>query len=792
MWNDSSRRVKKEIGILILEDIAADAVRINHELRRGGLNFSSTRVETRENFLAELEHHKPDIILSDHGLPSFDGFTALEIAKEKCPDTPFIFVTGSFGEEFAINTFKHGATDYVLKNRLSELVPAVHRALRERDEKSCRQQAEQKLAESVEGRYRRMVERCPDALLVIQTDDQIVFANPAAVRLLGAANEKELIGRNAGEIFQPDPWDMLLAEVRRQHDSKGRCSFVEQMLFRLDGNTISVEICATPTVFDGKPAVQMLAHEIIGRSSDTEIRSRSEELKTAILEAAFDAIIFIDGKGMIHEWNPAAGKIFGYTREEVLGKLLDDLIVPASLMEVYREGLTNYLMTGAGSLLNRPIELRLRRANGNEFPAELAITQHESVGESAGCTVLIRDITERKQVEADLRESEERFRMLVEGVNDYAIYMLDPQGRVTTWNAGAEKIEGHSALEIIGKHFSAFFTSEDVKAGVPERYLKEAEADGRSINEGWRVRRDGSRFWSQGTLTALRDENGKLRGFSKIAHDMTEKKRAEEEIRRFNIELEERVRKRTAQLEAANAELEAFSYSVSHDLRAPLRHIVGYVDILQTETEEKLDEEAREHLQTIADAAKQMGNLIDALLDFSRMGRTELRKQRVNLGQLVESALRALRPEIQERQIEWKIGPLPDVEGDSIMLNQVIVNLISNALKYTRPRKKTVIEIGAKQSDHKIIFYIRDNGVGFDMTYADKLFGVFQRLHSAREFEGTGIGLANVRRIVHRHGGRVWAEGAPDEGATFYFSIPITHGTEGSNENIKMDSAGGR
>lgn len=778
---------------MILEDIAADAVRINHELRRGGLNFSSTRVETRESFLAELEHYKPDIILSDHGLPSFDGFTALQIAREKCPDTPFIFVTGSLGEEFAINTFKHGATDYVLKNRLSELVPAVQRALRERDERARRQQAEKALAESSDGRYRRMVERCPDALLIIQTDDQIVFANPSAVKLLGAANEKELLGKNAGEIFQPDPWDTLLYEIRLQHDRKGRCSFIEQKLFRLDGNTCNVEICATPTVFDGKPAVQILAHEISGRKSDTEIITRSEALKTAILETAFDAIIFIDAKGLIQEWNPAAEKVFGYTRQEVLGKLLDDLIVPAALMEIYREGLTNYLMTGAGSLLNRPVELKLRRANGQEFHAELAITQHTGRRESFGCTVLIRDITERKRAEADLRESEDRFRNMVESVHDYAIYMLDPEGRITTWNSGAQKVEGYNTNEILGKHFSEFFTPEDVKNDIPNRYLKRAAAEGTVTNEGWRVRKDGSRFWSQGTITALRDENGKLRGFSKVAHDMTDKKRSEEEIRRFNLELEERVRRRTTQLEAANAELEAFSYSVSHDLRAPLRHIVGYVDILQVEAEDKLDDEACEHLQTIANAAKQMGDLIDALLEFSRMGRAELRKQRVNLGQLVEAAQRALRPEYQDRQVEWKIGPLPNVEGDSIMLNQVIINLVSNALKYTRPRKKAVIEIGAKQSDHKIIFYIRDNGVGFDMAYSDKLFGVFQRLHPAREFEGTGIGLANVRRIIHRHGGRVWAESALDEGATFYFSIPISTGAkEGSNENTKMDSAGGR
>lgn len=781
--------MKKEIGILILEDIAADAVRINHELRRGGLNFSSTRVETRENFLSELEHRPPDIVLSDHGLPQFDGFTALDIVKQRCPDTPFIFVTGSLGEEFAINTFKHGATDYVLKNRLSELVPAVQRALRERDERQRRVQAEQALAESAEGRYRRLVERCPDALLVIQTDDHIAYANPAAVKLLGAANEKQLISKNAGDIFQPDPWDTLLEQVRRQHRQHGKCSFVEQKLFRLDGNTCNAEICATPTVFDGKPAVQILAHDVSDRVAPREATNRSDALKIAVFETALDAIISICPSGSIQEWNPAAERIFGYRRSDVIGRLLDDLVVPAALLEVYREGLANYLATGAGSLLNRPVELKLRRANDEEFPAELAITQHNGPDEEPGCTVLIRDITERKQAEQALLESEERFRMIVEGVKDYAIYMLDPQGCITTWNSGAEAVEGYTAEEILGKHVSTFFPPEDVQKGVPDRFLKEAETAGRAVNEGWRVRKDGSRFWSHGTITALRDEDGNLKGFTKIAHDQTQSKRAEEEIRRFNIELEERVRRRTAQLEAANQELEAFSYSVSHDLRAPLRHIVGYVDILKVEAGEKLDDDARTHLQTIADAARQMGNLIDALLEFSRMGRTEMRSQKVSLAQLVEDAQRALRPEMQDRQIEWKIEPLPEIEGDPVMLQQVIVNLVSNALKYTRQRKKAQIEIGSKQSDNKTIFFIRDNGVGFDMDYSDKLFGVFQRLHPAREFEGTGIGLANVRRIIHRHGGRVWAESQVDRGAAFYFSIP-TGAKEGSHDNTKMDSAG--
>jgi PAS domain S-box-containing protein len=350
--------------------------------------------------------------------------------------------------------------------------------------------------------------------------------------------------------------------------------------------------------------------------------------------------------------------------------------------------------------------------------------------------------------------------------------MLDPQGNVASWNVGAQHTEGYRAEEIIGKPFSTFFTPEEVARGEPRASLTRAEREGQVLNEGWRVRQDGSRFWSQGNLTAVRDEDGRLLGFSKIAHDITKQREAEEKIQNLNEQLEQRVRERTAQLEAANQELEAFSYSVSHDLRAPLRHIAGYAEILRTAAAAKLDQAERGHLQNVSDSAENLGELIDALLAFSRMGRAEMCRRPLSLATLAKEARRELRHDTQGRNVDWRIGPLPEVRGDSLMLRQVFINLVSNALKYTRKRRQAMIEIGATDSEKETVVFVRDNGVGFDMNYVNKLFGVFQRLHPADEFEGIGIGLANVRRIVHRHGGRVWAEGQVGAGATFYFSMP--------------------
>lgn len=394
----------------------------------------------------------------------------------------------------------------------------------------------------------------------------------------------------------------------------------------------------------------------------------------------------------------------------------------------------------------------------------------------------LREAEERKRrasAEAATRRSEQLLRALIEQFADCAIYVLDAQGRVASWNAGAERLTGYPLEEALGHPLNHCFSREEIRSGKPVHELDLALENGRFEAEGWCRRRDGSRYYANWVITAIRDDSNKPAGFLKIARDMTERKQTADEISRLNAELEQRVRERTAQLEDANHELEAFSYSVSHDLRAPLRHIDGFVEILQETAADKLDGESREYLQTIANAARQMGKLIDALLAFSRLSRTNVTKRKIGLDLLVRDTLTQLKCETQGRKIEWVIHKLPEVYADPVLLKQALINLVANAIKYTRTREHPRIEIGITLGAHEQVVYVRDNGVGFDMRHADKLFGAFQRLHRASEFEGTGVGLANVRRIIHRHGGRTWAEGAVEEGATFYFSLP-TDDMEGS------------
>jgi PAS domain S-box-containing protein len=358
------------------------------------------------------------------------------------------------------------------------------------------------------------------------------------------------------------------------------------------------------------------------------------------------------------------------------------------------------------------------------------------------------------------KQSEEPFRLFVSNVKDYALLMLDPDGRVATWNAGAERIKGYRAEEIVGQHFSRFYTPEDIERGKPARELEITAEQERFEDEGWRVRKDGSRFWANVVMIPLRDQMGQLRGFGKVTRDMTERKVIEEEMAAQNT-----------QLESANRELEAFCYSVSHDLRAPLRGIDGFSQALLEDYAGQLDNKGKEYLQRVRAAVQRMGALIDDLLDLSRITRTEMRREAIDLSQIAQSIADELRGTQPDRTAEFVITPGLEVQADPRLIRVVLENLLRNSWKFTSKRESTRIEFGRTAANGHSAFFVKDNGAGFDPNYSNRLFGAFQRLHSASEFPGTGVGLATVQRVILRHGGKIWAESDVDRGATFFFEL---------------------
>jgi PAS domain S-box-containing protein len=386
---------------------------------------------------------------------------------------------------------------------------------------------------------------------------------------------------------------------------------------------------------------------------------------------------------------------------------------------------------------------------------------------------LQQEVAERRRVERILRE---RARLL--DLTHDTVFVRNMHDLITYWNRGAEELYGWTSQEAIGQ-VSHQLMQTTFPAPLDDINV-ELFRTGRWEGELTHTIRDGKQVVVASRWSLQRDEQGNPAAILETNNNITDRKRAEEALRRSRDELEIKVKERTVELrktnddlQSVNKELEAFAYSVSHDLRAPVRHIAGFTELLQKHAAAVLDDKSRHHIGMILDAANRMGNLVDDLLAFSRIGRAETQKTTVKLDDLVKSVIREIAPDRQNRAIVWRIGSLPICHGDPSMLRLVFANLVSNALKFTRARPEAEIQIDSlNHRPDEMVVFVKDNGVGFDMKHKDKLFGVFQRLHSQEAFEGTGIGLATVQRIVHRHGGRVWAEGALDHGAIFYVALP--------------------
>jgi PAS domain S-box-containing protein len=460
--------------------------------------------------------------------------------------------------------------------------------------------------------------------------------------------------------------------------------------------------------------------------------------------------------------NKAVEAFLGLTKEDIIGKTNYDLF-PEKFAEQYSKDDEQVL--NSKEILDIAEEL-VPTKRGDKWLHTKKMTISEN-GKGIYLLGISEEITQRKINEKLIRENESRMRMIIEGVRDYAIFMLDPNGYILNWNAGAERIKGYKAEEVIGKHFSIFYLPKDIENGRPAHNLEMAKKLGRYEDESIRKRKDGSTFWADVVFTALYSDKNELTGFSKITRDVTERHMADLKVKELNAELAHHVK----QLENTNKELESFSYSVSHDLRAPLRAIHGYTKILEDEYGAKLDKDARQMMQSVMANAKKMGQLIDDLLAFSRLGKKELEKTQVNMDELIHLVIAEIKKGQENLRAEIKVNKLPDAWGDTNLLHQVFTNIISNAVKYSSLVEKPMIEIGGKEEKDETIYYIKDNGAGFDMKYYDKLFGIFQRLHDSHEFEGTGVGLALVKRIIVRHDGRVWAESEVGKGSTFYVAL---------------------
>jgi PAS domain S-box-containing protein len=635
---------------------------------------------------------------------------------------------------------------------------------------AARDITERKKAELEREQYFKLFNTSTDLMGIADPNGAFKKVNPSFIKTLGYS-EEEILAKPFIDFVHPDDRQPTLDEMARQLQIGYSLDFENRYRCK-DGSFRWLSWRATVSQEEG--LTYAAARDITERKQSEEELAQLSLQNRLILDSAGEGIYGLDIDSRITFANPAASQLLGFAVEELIGRNShatfhhtrpDGSPYPEEECPVhaaYKQGAV------------RRGEDRYWRKDGSGFPVEFISTPIFEAGEITGAVVTFRDITERKQAEEMLRESEKKFRSMTD-TSPLAIYM----------SSGIEQ-KG----EYINPTFTRLFgyTLEEVPTAAqwwPLAYPDDAYR--KQIEEEWqskvaRAIATNSTIEPMDVVVTCKDGSKRniLWGYTStgvqnwaFGLDLTERKKAEDEVRRLNAELEQRVSQRTAQLEAANKELEAFSYSVSHDLRSPLRAIDGFSHILLKNYTDKLDDEGKRQLNIVRDNAVRMARLIDDLLNFSRTGRAEVNFSDIDMEKLARDVVEEIQPEGIGGKLLLEIEHIPPAKGDKALLHQVFVNLLSNAIKFSHGKEAPRVRVGATVEGGETVYFVEDNGAGFDMQYADKLFGVFQRLHGVTEFEGTGIGLAIVKRIVARHGGRVWAEGKVNEGATFYFSLPV-------------------
>ena len=482
----------------------------------------------------------------------------------------------------------------------------------------------------------------------------------------------------------------------------------------------------------------MSAGEYLKRADALQARFRG------VLDAAPDAIVIVDQSGRIAFANTGTERVFGFARAELLGEPIE-ILVPLRFHGQHPGHRHEFFASPGTRPMGSGLELSGRRKGGEEFPVEISLSPLDVDGVVMAMAA-IRDVTLRKKGEA-------KFRGLLEAAPD-AMIIVNADGVITLVNSQVEFLFGYGREELLGKPAEVLLPSSFASIHSRHRDGYFADPHRRPMGGGLSLsgrRKDGSEFPVEISLSPVETEDGML--VTAAVRDISDRLKAQDA------------------LQLANRELESFTYSVSHDLRAPIRQIDGFSRILMEEAFESLSPDARHYLERIQEGAQHMGRLVDALLHLASVGRQGVHLRPVAMDTVVREVLLDLEPESAGRKVRWTIDPLPTADADHGLMRAVFTNLIGNALKYTRTRDEAHIHVGAQEANGRMAFFVRDNGVGFDMKYADKLFGVFQRLHRREDFEGTGVGLATVQRIIHKHGGTIWPESALDQGATFLFTL---------------------